>query len=409
MLAPLIFFILYASLEWYGWQAVKTIVPEYSLNKAKWLYWGVTIVLFTMMLTWRMFLYRYVGREVSTLVTTGFVVLAISKLIVLLFLLPEDIFRGMRWGAKKFNAKTEISEPVSRSEFLSKIALVTAAIPATTLMYGVFVNAYNYKFRKSVLKFPNLPEAFHGLKIVQLSDIHAGSFNRKEPIAEVVEKINALKPDLILFTGDLVNNIASEMDEYKEIFGKLKAKHGVFSIMGNHDYGDYVQWNSLQEKQKNATDFKEVHRSMGWNLLLNEHRYIEQDGHKLAVIGVENWGKGRFAKYGRLDVAYAGVERDSFKILMSHDPSHWDAVVRPEYPDIDLTFSGHTHGAQFGVENKWLRWSPSKYIYKQWAGLYQEGKQFLYVNRGFGFLFYPGRVGILPEVAEITLLREERS
>ncbi len=407
MLAPVIFIILYASLEWYGWQAVKTIVPDYSLNKAKWLYWGVTLVLFTMMLTWRMFLYRYVGRELSTLVTTGFVVLAISKLIVLLFLLPEDIFRGMRWGAKKLSAKTEVSEPISRSEFLSKIALVTAAIPATTLMYGVFVNAYNYKFRKSVLKFPNLPEAFHGLKIIQLSDIHAGSFNRKEPIAEVVNKINALNPDLILFTGDLVNNVATEMDEYKEIFGRLRAKHGVFSIMGNHDYGDYVQWNSLQEKQKNASDFKDVHKSMGWNLLLNEHRYIEQNGQKLAIVGVENWGKGRFAKYGKLDVAYAGIEKDSFTILMSHDPSHWDAVVRPEFPHIDLTLSGHTHGAQFGVENKWLRWSPSKYIYKQWAGLYQEGKQFLYVNRGLGFLFYPGRVGILPEVAEITLLREE--
>jgi predicted MPP superfamily phosphohydrolase len=403
MLAPIIFISLYAALEFYGWQSVKTVINPANLSKARWMYWGLTLLLFFVMFTWRFFLYRYMPREVGTLFTTGFVVLAISKLIVLFFLFPEDIYRGLQLLVSKFSAPTTPVSGISRSEFLSKVALATAAIPAATLMYGVVANAYNYKFRKTAIKFPNLPGAFDGFKIIQLSDIHAGSFSRKEPIIEVINKINAQNPDLIIFTGDLVNNVASEMDEYMEIFGKLKAKHGVISITGNHDYGDYVQWNSMDEKVENFRQFVSVHSKMGWDLLMNENRRIEKDGEHISIIGVENWGKGRFAKYGKLEKAYQGVEASPFKILLSHDPSHWDEKVRKDFPDIDLMFSGHTHGAQFGVENKWLKWSPSKYLYKQWAGLYQEGKQYLYVNRGFGFLFYPGRIGILPEVAEITL------
>ncbi len=403
MLAPILFISLYAAIEFYGWQSVKTIINPANLYRARWIYWGLTLLLFFVMFTWRFFLYRYMPREIGTLFTTGFVVLAISKLIVLLFLFPEDIVRGIQLVIAKFSTQPAPASGISRSEFLSKVALATAAIPAATLMYGVVANAYNYKFRKTTIRFPNLPAAFDGFKIIQLSDIHAGSFSRKDPILDVVKKINAQNPDLIIFTGDLVNNVASEMDEYREIFGQLKATHGVISITGNHDYGDYVQWNSMDEKAENFKEFMEVHRSMGWDLLMNENRKIEKDGEHIRVIGVENWGKGRFAKYGKLEKAYEGSESSPFKILLSHDPSHWDEKVRKDFPDIDLMFSGHTHGAQFGVENKWLKWSPSKYLYKQWAGLYQEGKQYLYVNRGFGFLFYPGRIGILPEVAEITL------
>ena len=212
-----------------------------------------------------------------------------------------------------------------------------------------------------------------------------------------------MNADLILFTGDLVNNTSDEMEPYMHIFDKLRAKHGVISTTGNHDYGDYVQWDSEADKTANFDKFKKIHKDLGWNLLMNQNVILDRNGQQIAILGIENWGKGHFSKHGRLDLAYKGAENVPFKLLMSHDPSHWDIEVRPKYPEIDLTLAGHTHGFQFGIENKWLKWSPSEYIYKQWAGLYQEGKQYIYVNRGFGFLGYPGRVGILPEVTEITL------
>jgi predicted MPP superfamily phosphohydrolase len=265
-------------------------------------------------------------------------------------------------------------------------------------------NAYNYQFRNIPISFANLPAAFDGFKIVQISDIHSGSFTRTEPIQEVIEKINALNVDLILFTGDIVNNVADEMLPYKQVFNKLRAKHGVMSITGNHDYGDYAPWNSVEEKKDNFRRLVQTHKDMGWDILMNEHRLIEKNGEKIAVLGIENWGaKMHFPKYGKMELAHAGTENIPFKLLLSHDPSHWDAQVRPEYPDIDLTLSGHTHGFQFGIDNKFLKWSPVQWAYRQWAGLYQEGKQFLYVNRGFGFLGYPGRIGIMPEITVIEL------
>jgi hypothetical protein len=293
---------------------------------------------------------------------------------------------------------------MTRSSFLAKAALATAAIPVFSLIYGVVVNAYNYQFRKVTIKFPNLPDAFDGFRFIQLSDIHSGSFTRSEPLVHAVEAINKMDADIILFTGDLVNNVAEEMVPYKEIFSKLRAKHGVLSTTGNHDYGDYSHWDSPEEKKANFKRFMDTHKEMGWDLLMNENRILERNGQKIAVIGIENWGHAlHFPKYGKLDIAYKGTENIPFKILMSHDPSHWDAEVRPKYPDIDLALAGHTHGFQFGIENKYIKWSPSEWVYKQWAGLYQEGKQYIYVNRGFGFLGYPGRVGILPEITEITL------
>lgn len=407
MMQSILFFMIvaaiYGSIEYYGWQAVKTAFKSYNVNTLKWVYWGFSLGLIALFMLYRPLLYKYLPRSISSYMGAVMVIVLFAKLIVVLFLLPEDLLRLVRTAAAKVTSNPPADGSISRSVFLSRMALITAAIPAGTLIYGIVANAYNYQFRKVKVKAPNLPEAFNGFRIIQLSDIHSGSFTRKEPIKEVVERINALNADLILFTGDLVNNVADEMDEYKELFGQLRAKHGVMSVTGNHDYGDYVPWETMEAKQANFKKFMDTHHVMGWDLLMNTNRVLERNGEKIAIIGVENCGGGRFKHYGNLDVAYAGTENIPFKVLMSHDPSHWDREVRPKYNDIDLMLSGHTHGAQFGVENKWLKWSPSEYMYKQWAGLYKEGAQHLYVNRGFGFLFYPGRVGILPEVTEITL------
>lgn len=408
MLQSILFFaivsLIYGTIEYYGWQAVRTVVSTEHISMAKMFYWGISVALLLMFLSYRPFLYKYMPKQLGTYLSVVFVGLLLSKLVVLLFLLPEDFTRFVKYLSAKFTAPDNSNtNAITRSEFLSKAALLAAAVPAGTLIYGVVANAYNYQFRKTTIRLPNLPAAFNGFKIVQLSDIHSGSFTQTQPIIEVIEKINKLQPDVILFTGDLVNNVADEMDSFISIFKNLKAKHGVFSITGNHDYGDYVPWDTPEAKIANFEKFKGIHKAMGWDLLLNEHRLLERGNDKIALLGIENWGGGRFAKYGKLDEAYKGTNDIPFKILMSHDPSHWNAQVTIGYNDIDLTLSGHTHGAQFGIENKWLKWSPSKYIYKQWAGLYNEGKQFLYVNRGFGFLGYPGRVGILPEVAVLTL------
>jgi uncharacterized protein len=242
------------------------------------------------------------------------------------------------------------------------------------------------------------------MKIVQISDVHSGSFNNKSAVQRGIEKILKLQPDLILFTGDLVNGRADEMANYKDVFARLQAPMGVYSILGNHDYGDYESWNSKEHKVQNLERLKGIHSEMGWKLLLNEHVVLEKNNDRMALLGVENWSaKANFPKYGRLEHAYSGVKDIPFKLLMSHDPSHWDAEVRTKYPDIDLMLAGHTHGMQFGVELPWFRWSPVQYVYRQWAGLYEEGSQKLYVNRGFGFLGYPGRVGILPEITLIEL------
>jgi uncharacterized protein len=272
-----------------------------------------------------------------------------------------------------------------------------------TLLFG-FLNKYRYQINRLQLAFENLPNSFRGLKIVHISDIHSGSFTDREAVRRGVNKIIAEQPDLILFTGDLVNDRATEMQDYIEIFSQLKAPLGVYSVLGNHDYGDYVRWENDEAKHSNLRDLMAVHDKMGWRLLMNEHAVIEKDGEKIALLGIENWGaKGRFSRYGKMEKAYPGTENYPFKILLSHDPSHWDAQVRTEYRDIDLMLAGHTHGMQFGLELPGIKWSPVQYMYKQWAGLYEFENQKLYVNRGFGFLAYPGRVGILPEITVIEL------
>jgi uncharacterized protein len=277
-------------------------------------------------------------------------------------------------------------------------------------VYG-FGNKYNYRVNRIPLAFKNIPSSFKGLKIAHISDIHSGSFTDKEAVIKGVQKILNEKPDLILFTGDLVNNKAEEMDDYIDVFSKLKAPMGVYSTFGNHDYADYVKWDDMDQngfsvqKQQNLEQLKKVHGSLGWRLLLDENTELTKGDEKINLIGVQNIsGKGNFHSYGSLSKAYEGVSADHFNILLSHDPSHWDSEVNKQYPGIDLTLSGHTHGMQFGVEIPGFKWSPVQYVYKQWAGLYEAEHQKLYVNRGFGFIGYPGRVGILPEITIFELV-----
>lgn len=403
--------VLVALLDFYIFQALKTVSQGASARwKAVLLngYWVISVlalVLFALLPV----LNDPDWRRAKTYIFATILGLFFAKLLASVFFLVDDIRRLIQWvSGKLFFPNTEgknISEnTISRSIFLSWVGLGMGGALFSSLVYG-FSNKYNYKIRRVPLAFDNLPPAFKGLKIVQLSDIHSGSLANPQAVAHGVDMVLAQKPDLILFTGDLVNDIATEMEPYKDMFSRLKAPLGVFSTLGNHDYGDYIWWETPELKKANLERLKQLQADMGWRLLMNEHVALERDGQQIALIGIENWSaKARFPKHGRLDEAYAGAEKYPFKILMSHDPSHWDAQVRPLYPSIDLALAGHTHGMQFGVEIPGLKWSPVQYVYKQWAGLYEEGRQKLYVNRGFGFIGYPGRVGILPEITVIELV-----
>lgn len=340
--------------------------------------------------------------------------LFLAKVVILIVMLGDDLRRLVIFIFQLFTKKATAAEvgaaaasnAIPRSVFLKRTALLLGGTLLGGIMYGV-TNRYNYQVRRIKLRFKNLPEGFRGTKIVQISDIHSGSFDSHRAVERGVQKVMDEKPDIVFFTGDLVNNKADEIQPYTNIFSKITAPLGVYSTLGNHDYGDYVQWPSMEAKVKNLDWLKQTHSKMGWRLLMNEHVVVEKGQDKIAVVGIENWGaKAGFPKYGKMDEAYKGLPEKNipFKILLSHDPSHWDAQVRNEYSDIDLTLSGHTHGMQLGVEIPGFKWSPVKYIYNKWAGIYREGEQYLYVNRGFGFLGYPGRLGILPEITVIELV-----
>ncbi|HEX8529672.1 MAG TPA: metallophosphoesterase [Cytophagales bacterium] len=332
----------------------------------------------------------------------------LSKFLAAVLLFADDLGRLGRWAASLFAkpaAPVDGTSPaISRSDFMVQAAVVAGAIPLVGITYGILSGAHDYRVRRVTVKLPNLPKAFDGLRIAQLSDIHSGSFFNKTAVQGGVNLLLREKPDVVFFTGDLVNNVASEVQDYIPIFQKVKAPLGVYSTLGNHDYGDYVSWPSLQAKQQNLENLKHAHGLLGWDLLMNQHRMLKEGGEQLAIIGIENWGgKGNFPKYGKLGLARQGTEAAPVKLLLSHDPSHWEAQVLPEFPDIDLMFAGHTHGMQFGVELPGLKWSPVQYMYKQWAGLYEEAGRYLYVNRGYGYLGFPGRIGILPEITIVEL------
>ncbi|HXS37189.1 MAG TPA: metallophosphoesterase [Flavipsychrobacter sp.] len=337
----------------------------------------------------------------------------IGKVLVLLVMLTDDIRRLVMWIAhffisdKHVAVNTAVTNGMSRSKFFVTLALILGGTSIAGFVYGVS-NRYKYRVRRIKLKFDSLPSSFRGLKIIQISDLHTGSFDNHTAVKHGIQRVIDEKADIVFFTGDLVNNHSEEVDaRYKEIYSRIKAPLGVYSTLGNHDYGDYVQWPSAEAKRQNLLTLMKTHGEMGWQLMMNEHTILQRGEDKIAIIGIENWSaKANFPKYGDMRKAYNGLSEQNipFKILLSHDPSHWDAQVRPEYPDVQLTLSGHTHGMQFGVESKWLKWSPVQYMYKEWAGLYKEGQQYLYVNRGFGFLGYPGRLGVLPEITVFELV-----
>ena len=405
-----IFLAIFLLIDVYVFQAVINVSKDWSpvwKQVIRYGFWFPSLISVSGLLWWT-FSDPYKGTDYLRIyILAGSAILYFSKLFAVLFLFIDDFQRGVRWAVKYFSKDpTNLpGEAITRSEFLSKAALVASAVPLGLSVYGVITGAHDYRIKRITLKLPNLPKSFDGIRIGQLSDIHSGSFWNKTAVKGGVEMLMNEKPDLIFFTGDLVNNETAEVKNYIPIFEKIKAPLGVFSITGNHDYGDYHPWRSKEAKRKNFFDLIEAHKLLGYDLLMNEHRMIEQSGDKLAIIGIENWGAGRFSKYGKLDRAYSGTDEAAAKILLSHDPTSWDAIVRPNHKDIALTLSGHTHGFQFGVEIANFKWSPVQYIYKQWAGLYQEDNQYLYVNRGFGYLGYPGRIGMPPELTIIELKR----
>jgi uncharacterized protein len=406
----LFFTLLFLAIDYYVFQAVLTVSKDWSAvwrNIFRYGFWVPTILSIAALLWWSFGDPYKASANFKYWIFTGLVATYFSKIFGVLFLFVDDLSRGVRWLSNLFKGSNEdiAGEAITRSEFLSKTALIATTIPFGTMAYGVISGAHDYRVRRQTVKLSNLPKSFDGIKIAQLSDIHSGSFFNKTAVKGGVEMVLKEKPDVIFFTGDLVNNQASEVSDYIDVFNKLKAPLGIFSVTGNHDYGDYHRWLSADAKRKNFKDLIEAHRLLGFKLLMNQCQFLELNGEKVAVIGIENWGGRGFTQYGKLDQAYKGTQDAPVKLLLSHDPSHWDAQVRPAYSDIDLTFSGHTHGFQFGIEIGNFKWSPSQYAYKQWAGLYQEGSQFLYVNRGFGYLGYPGRIGMPPEITILELKR----
>lgn len=406
-----IFILIMLLVDWYVFQAVK-LVSQQASTKIKiiiyGLYWAVTLAALAVFLFGSVMNMDSWPKAFRTYLFATLIGLFMGKFIAATIFLIDDLRRVLHWtGGKLYYQFVQnenfTSSTITRSTFMSWLGLGLGSTLFGTLLWG-FGNKYRYQLQKVSMKFDGLPEGFRGLKILHISDIHSGSFSDFKSVEKGVEKILSTQPDIILFTGDLVNDKADEMKEFQELFSRLKAPMGVFSTLGNHDYGDYYSWPSNEAKQANLEKLKKVHADMGWRLLMNEHVVIEKAGHQMALIGIENWSaKANFPKYGRLDEAYKGAEHYPFKILMSHDPSHWEAEVKKDYSDIDLMLSGHTHGMQFGLEIPGFKWSPVQYVYKQWAGLYEDGLQKLYVNRGFGFLGYPGRVGILPEITLIEL------
>lgn len=390
-------------IEFYSYQAFRTLI------KLKWVLTAYQVIsLFILVFIIYSFsqVDRSVGQTKQFMFTTGLMLLVyVPKIVLTLIMFGEDIIRV---GASILNYcvyNTPRKEMMpDRRKFISQIALGLAAVPFLSLIYGIFEGKYNFKVFKQTIYFPDLPDAFDGFKITQISDVHSGSFDNHEKINYAIDLINEQESDLILFTGDIVNTHAKEMHPWLETFNRIKDyKYGKFAVLGNHDYGEYVTWPSEKEKNENFQQIKKLYGQIGFDLMLNEHTYIQKGDDKIALIGVENWGVN-FKKAGDLNKASENVDQKDFKILMSHDPSHWDAEIKDHPKNFHLTFAGHTHGMQFGIEIPgYFKWSLAQYIYKQWAGLYENLGRYVYVNRGFGFHAYPGRVGIMPEITVIEL------
>lgn len=399
----LLFFLIWAAIEWFSFQAFRTLIQR---KKVLVLYQAVSLLFAIYFLYTISQFDRSKGQTHQTMFVLGLVLMVyLPKIVLAIVMLTEDVFRVGK-GSVTFLAKKKREQPffASRRKFVSQLGMGLAAIPFLSLLYGILEGKYNFKVIKKQIYFPDLPEEFDGFTITQISDVHSGSFDNPEKINYAIDLVNAQNSDMILFTGDIVNTHAKEMIPWISTFNRIKEhKYGKYSVLGNHDYGEYVTWPSEKEKEANFQAIKNLYGQIDFKLLLNEHTFIEKGGQKLALIGVENWGHN-FKKLGDIDKASEGLSPQDFKILMSHDPSHWDYIVQHHQKNFHLTLSGHTHGMQFGIEIPgYFKWSLVQYVYKQWAGLYENKGKYVYVNRGFGFHAYSGRVGIMPEITVIEL------
>ncbi|MEO0468404.1 MAG: metallophosphoesterase [Bacteroidota bacterium] len=400
-------------LDFYAFQGIKTATQSFSHSTRNVLHWGYWIL--TALGILGIFVINFAPAgfawQSRVWIMVGIFSLYLSKVVIIFFLLIDELVRLVKWVIQKFSggeadAAVAKGEPISRSAFLAKTGAIAATVPLVGVGFGIISGAHDYRIRRREVYLPNLPKSFDGMRIAQISDIHSGSFWNKTAVQGGVDMLMKEKADVVFFTGDLVNNRADEMTDYVDVFNQIKAPLGVYSTLGNHDYGDYAAWKSPEEKRRNLQTLIDTHRAMGWDILMDEHRMLEESGDKLAIIGIQNWSaKGNFPKYGDLSKAWQGTDEAATKLLLSHDPSHWRAEVTQHYKDIDLTFSGHTHGMQFGVEIAGIKWSPVKYVYKEWADLYQSESedQYLYVNRGYGYIGFPGRIGMPPEITIMEL------
>jgi predicted MPP superfamily phosphohydrolase len=412
-LAFAIFSIILLIIDTYAYWGIRKIIHDYSLLIRRiifYLFWIVPVGIILAMIGLYLFQDSIPGNRLSYyfyIIGGTFVVFYLPKIIFIIFNIFDDIIYQIRklfalWKHKSAPS-TGKQKLITRRKLLNQVGIAFAGIPFFTLLYGIGFGRFDFTRRVVNLVFPNLPASFNGLKIVQISDFHLGTFlAHPDQVREIVNKINQENPDLILFTGDMVNNLSSEMEPFIEILKSLKAKMGKFSILGNHDYGEYFRWKSEEDRQNNFKQLIDLQHKAGLDLLLDESRQLNINGETIALMGIENWGLPPFPQYGDLQKAMKSVKPESFKILMSHDPTHWDAQVK-EKTDIDLMLSGHTHGAQFGIEIPGWRWSPATVRYEQWGGLYTEGVQCLYINTGLGSIGYPGRVGMPPEITVINL------
>ncbi len=392
------------AIDIYAYQAFRTVFKN---SATPWIYWGITAayVVLSVMVT-ALIINGKVDFKIGGILFGGSILLAIPKLMAIVPLFIEDISRIIRFTIRLFTTQPALLP--ERRTFISKIALGLAAIPFLGILDGIWKGRYRYRVISHTLEYEDLPDAFDGFTITQISDIHSGSFDNQEKVQYGVDMVTELGADTIVFTGDMVNNIADEAEPWIPIFQRLKGKFGIFSILGNHDYGDYWKFPTSEEKVSNLDRLKEIHKEMGMDLLLNESRYFERNGQRIYLAGVENWGLPPFKPYGDLDKALEQIPEEAFTVLLSHDPSHFDAKVKQHPKKVHLTLSGHTHGMQFGIEIPgWIKWSPVKWKYPKWAGIYrEEDGKVLHVNRGFGYLAFPGRVGMWPEITHITLKKK---
>ena len=391
-----VFFII----EIYVYQAIRNITTNNYIRIG---YWVFTLLAYGIILYW-ILTFNKASRDHQQiqLMVSAMMIFVLPKLLSVIFLLIGDFTRFVEFGFKYFTAKENYFP--ERRKFISTTALAAAGIFSLLAIDGIIFGKYRHTVRKVKLRFKNLPENFKGYKIVQISDVHSGSFFNPQKLQKAIDLINEQDADVVLFTGDMVNNYADEFKPFIPLFKSIKAKDGKFSILGNHDYGDYGAWNSREEKVQNIPTLKNYQAEAGFKLLRNENIALEKNGEKIYLLGVENWGIKPFPQYGDLDKALKGVPEDAIKVLMSHDPTHFDEVVKKHKTHVHLTLSGHTHGMQFGLDLKNIKWSPVKFKYKKWADLYESEGKYLYVNRGFGVIAYPGRVDINPEITVIELV-----